>query len=63
MAKIINLNKVKKQKAKTDKKAKAAENLRRFGLNKAEKHKNKAERNAGKNKLNGLRLYRPEDNE
>lgn len=61
MADIINLNKARKQKAKTDKKAKAEENRRKFGLTKGQKDRNKADRDRNINKLDGLRLFRPEN--
>jgi hypothetical protein len=60
MADIVNLNKARKQKAKAEKKTMADKNRRRFGLTKGQKQKNKAERDFGDNKLDGLRLYRPE---
>lgn len=63
MAEIINLNKVRKKRAIQEKKAKAEENRHRFGLNKGQKVKDKAERNAERNRLEGLRLYRPDSEE
>lgn len=63
MADIINLNKVKKQRAKAEKKAKASENRTRFGLTKGQKKSNKADEDSARNKLDGLRLFRPEKDE
>ncbi len=59
MAEIINLNKVKKQRAKANKTAKADENRKKHGLSKAQKSKNESERDDVEKKLDGLRLYRP----
>ncbi len=63
MAEIVNLNKVRKKKAKADKKTKAEENKRRFGLNKSQKAKNRADRKSEDRKLDGLRIYRPENSD
>lgn len=61
MADIINLNKAKKLRAKADKQAKAQENRTRFGLTKGQKSANKTDNNKTQDKLDGLRLFRPEN--
>ena len=61
MAEIIILNKARKQKAKAEKKSRAKENRQRHGLTKGQKLQDKTQKDQTNNKLDGLRLYTPEN--
>ncbi|MGB0696541.1 MAG: DUF4169 family protein [Rhodospirillaceae bacterium] len=54
-AEIVNLNKIRKAKARLDKKAQAAENRTRFGRSKAEKQREKAEQETVTRLLDGAK--------
>jgi len=60
MADIINLNQARKAKRKSGKKARTQENRVRAGLTKAQKAADKAGRDNQGDKLDGLRIYRPD---
>lgn len=60
MAEIINLNKVRKAKARVAADKQAAENRVRFGRSKAQKQQDAAEAEALRRKLDSLRLDPPE---
>jgi len=61
MAEIISLNKARKQKAKAEKKSQAKANRQRHGLTKGQKLQDKTHKDQANNKLDGLRLYTPEN--
>lgn len=61
MAQIINLNKARKQKSRTDSQKRAAENRVRFGRSKAEKQRAKTEAADAKRKLDQHQLDTPDD--
>ncbi len=63
MAEIINLRRARKQKARADKEARAAQNLTVFGRTGAEKERTKAERDKAERVLAAHRLEppRPDD--
>ncbi len=52
---IINLRRARKQKARADKEQRAAENRRRFGLSKAERKHEAAERERAARHIDGHR--------
>ena len=54
-ADIVNLNKARKAKARTEKKAQAAENRVRFGQSKAERVKRDAETELADRRLDGIK--------
>lgn len=60
MATVINLNKFRKQKAREQAEAQAAENRVRFGRSKAEKQRDAAETEAAQHKLDQLRRDTPD---
>ena len=60
MATVINLNKIRKQKAREQAEAQAAENRVRFGRSKAEKQRDTAESEAMRRKLDQLKLESPD---
>ena len=53
MTEPVNLNKVRKERARAEKKARAAENLRRFGRTKAERQQEQARRDKAARHLDG----------
>ncbi len=53
MGDVVNLNKLRKAKAKTDAKTRAAENRTRFGETKADKSKREAEKALADKRLDG----------
>lgn len=55
MAEIVNLNRARKAKARTDKQARAASNRVRHGRTRAEKAKDSAEKDRLRNMLDGAR--------
>jgi hypothetical protein len=59
VADIVNLNKARKAKAKTDAKTRAAENRTRFGETKADKTKRDAERTLQDKRLDGHEREEP----
>ncbi|WP_119840262.1 DUF4169 family protein [Pseudooceanicola algae] len=61
MAKIVNLNQVRKDKARAGKRAKGDENALRFGLGKAQKRLDQAHADKHEGALDGHRLERPEN--
>jgi len=61
MNEIVNLTKFRKLRDMNAKKAKAAENRRRFGRSKEERAKDDGEREREAQKLEGLRIFRPDD--
>jgi hypothetical protein len=60
MGEIVNLNRVRKAKAKIERQAQAAENRVKFGRTKAEKQKSRAEDEAAARLLEGHKLDKPE---
>lgn len=56
MGEIVNLNRVRKAKAKTDREKQAAENRVKFGQTKAEKQKRQAEEVAVRRQIDGHKL-------
>ncbi len=60
MATVINLNKIRKQKARAQAEAQAAENRVRFGRSKLEKQRDAAETAAAQHKLDQLRREPPD---
>jgi hypothetical protein len=56
MAEIINLRRVRKQKAKAEKEARAAENRSAFGRTKGERHFDEARKNLADRRLEGHKL-------
>ncbi|MGQ3046972.1 MAG: DUF4169 family protein [Niveispirillum sp.] len=56
MGEIVNLNRARKAKAKTDREVQAAENRVKFGQTKAEKEKRRAEEEAARRRLEGHRV-------
>lgn len=60
MATVINLNKIRKQKAREQAEAQAAENRVRFGRSKAQKQLDAAETEAMQRKLDQLRRDTPD---
>lgn len=56
MGEIVNLNRVRKAKAKTDREKQAAENRVKFGQTKAEKQKRQAEEVAARRQIDGHKL-------
>jgi len=61
MSEIVNLNKFRKLRDMKTKKAKAAVSRRRFGRTKEERAKEDGEREREAKKLEGLRLFCPDD--
>ncbi len=58
MAEIVNLNRVRKNKKRTQKEKQAAENRVKFGKTKSEKQKQRAEDNLAKRKIEDHKLER-----
>ncbi|MCA8888334.1 MAG: DUF4169 family protein [Parvularculaceae bacterium] len=58
MAEIINLNRARKNKKRTQKEKQAAENRVKFGKTKSEKQKQRADDNLAKARIDGHKLER-----
>ncbi|MEZ5895173.1 MAG: DUF4169 family protein [Parvularculaceae bacterium] len=58
MAEIINLNRARKTKKRTQKEKQAAENRVKFGTTKSEKQKQQVDDNLAKRKIDGHKLER-----
>lgn len=63
MAEIVNLRRVRKQKARAEAEKAAEQNRVSFGLSKAERHLGKAERDKAERHIEGHRLTRGDEPE
>lgn len=63
MAKVVNLNKFRKQKAKLEKEKQAETNRRLHGRTKAERLRELKQKQALESKVDGARLQTPPDSE
>lgn len=61
MSKVVNLRQVRKQKARQEKAAKAADNRVAYGLRKSEKQVSRAKKTLEENRLEGHRLNSDEE--
>lgn len=55
MSRIINLNRARKERARTERRARSDENALRFGRNKAEKQRDRATKEKAERDLDGHR--------